>query len=431
MNGRLPILIVFLASAFWLQAQDQLSLCLQDVNGAIIKQASVLTGGSTAVTLLQDEDCHVYEVPNSTGDILFTPEKDIEMLNGVDVFDLHLIRKQILAQTQFTDIQRYAADVNGNNGVSTYDLVLLAQRILGLSYADFTKPSWTFFNSDPSSFTFFTLPSSSISINTPIAVVDIDMFGIKTGDVDFSADPALFQGEAEQRSACDFSIILEDQVVTAGNTYMAKFVTRDFNEMVGVQLTLDFDTEALQFVSAEKAPNIELINMFFGEEEVQDGKLTNLWVGNLEASFPDDAPFFEVEFTALQDGLLSDFLEISSNITRAIAYDVNGVAYGVCLETSETVVSTEQVIPNTYTLDPCYPNPFSESTTIQFHLGETKSVSLDILDVLGRPIQSIYSGTLPAGQQQFVVSDLPEGGLYFYRLQIDEAVETRRLLYLK
>jgi hypothetical protein len=45
-----------------------------------------------------------------------------------------------------------------------------------------------------------------------------------------------------------------------------------------------------------------------------------------------------------------------------------------------------------------YPNPFATSTSITFDLPEASNVTLEILDVLGRPIGTIKPGMMSAGE---------------------------------
>lgn len=80
----------------------------------------------------------------------------------------------------------------------------------------------------------------------------------------------------------------------------------------------------------------------------------------------------------------------------------------------------------------CYPNPFNTSTTISYALLEPSEVSIEIYDLLGRKIETIDEAEKPAGEHKLIwdAADLPSG-VYFYRLQAGDAVETRRMVLLK
>lgn len=84
---------------------------------------------------------------------------------------------------------------------------------------------------------------------------------------------------------------------------------------------------------------------------------------------------------------------------------------GVFVNTEEEPVSTEFVLHGNY------PNPFRQSTQITFDMPEPGSVSLQVIDVLGRTVRSYAKRELPAGP---VTWELDGGGLaagvYLYRL---------------
>jgi len=76
----------------------------------------------------------------------------------------------------------------------------------------------------------------------------------------------------------------------------------------------------------------------------------------------------------------------------------------------------------------CYPNPFKQTTTISFSVPSISFVSLKILDLSGKDIETIVFEKLPAGDytRQWNAAKM-RGGIYFYRLQIGEFTETKKL----
>jgi hypothetical protein len=79
-----------------------------------------------------------------------------------------------------------------------------------------------------------------------------------------------------------------------------------------------------------------------------------------------------------------------------------------------------------------YPNPFNPSTIISFNIPSRSLVSLKILDLLGREVETIVSEELPAGNysRQWNAKDF-SGGVYFYRLQAGSFIKTKKLILLK
>ena len=83
-------------------------------------------------------------------------------------------------------------------------------------------------------------------------------------------------------------------------------------------------------------------------------------------------------------------------------------------------------------LEDNYPNPFNPTTTIPYVLPETSDVRLDIYNVSGQLVQTLVNEQQPEGryEQQFNASQLASG-MYFYRLIVNDFVNTKRLLLIK
>ncbi len=77
----------------------------------------------------------------------------------------------------------------------------------------------------------------------------------------------------------------------------------------------------------------------------------------------------------------------------------------------------------------CYPNPFSNETTIEYRLERRQKVQLAIFTMSGKQVAVLVDGPQASGQQQvrFDANSLPPG-LYFYKLICDGGVETRKML---
>jgi photosystem II stability/assembly factor-like uncharacterized protein len=79
-----------------------------------------------------------------------------------------------------------------------------------------------------------------------------------------------------------------------------------------------------------------------------------------------------------------------------------------------------------------YPNPFNPVTTIEFSIPRRSTVVLKVFDLLGREVQTLISGQLEAGTFSLQWSgQQASSGIYFYRLQADGYVHTKRMLLVK
>lgn len=95
-------------------------------------------------------------------------------------------------------------------------------------------------------------------------------------------------------------------------------------------------------------------------------------------------------------------------------------------------------IPNSYSLDQNFPNPFNPSTQIRFSLPETANVSLTIFNVLGEKIMTLVNNeSLNSGTHTFTWNGRNEygqvvpSGVYFYRVNSPKFTETKKMMMLK
>ena len=94
-------------------------------------------------------------------------------------------------------------------------------------------------------------------------------------------------------------------------------------------------------------------------------------------------------------------------------------------------------LPDQVSLKQNYPNPFNATTSIQFTLNQSDDVALSVYDIMGRKVNTLYSGILPAGTHNLTwngtdsYGDVVGSGVYFYRLKTSEVTSTKQMLLLK
>ncbi len=100
----------------------------------------------------------------------------------------------------------------------------------------------------------------------------------------------------------------------------------------------------------------------------------------------------------------------------------NGIVAGV----------KEKGVPTKFELAQNYPNPFNPMTNLSFVIRHSAFVSLSVYDVTGKEVASLVNEELAAGshQRMFDASGL-SSGVYYYRLQAGDFVQTKRMTLLK
>ena len=79
-----------------------------------------------------------------------------------------------------------------------------------------------------------------------------------------------------------------------------------------------------------------------------------------------------------------------------------------------------------------YPNPFNPVTTIPFFVNKATKINIVITNVLGQEIVTLVDEFKQTGfhKIKWDASAAPSG-VYFYKLQIGDLIETRKCLFMK
>lgn len=87
--------------------------------------------------------------------------------------------------------------------------------------------------------------------------------------------------------------------------------------------------------------------------------------------------------------------------------------------------------PSTFDLYQNYPNPFNPSTSISFSLGKAGFTTLNIYNISGQKVTTLIEKEMPAGLSEltFDSAHLPSG-IYFYRLESNGQMETKKMILL-
>lgn len=88
--------------------------------------------------------------------------------------------------------------------------------------------------------------------------------------------------------------------------------------------------------------------------------------------------------------------------------------------------------PQLFSLEQNAPNPFNPSTEIRFSLDEVAPVRLAVYDMRGAEVAELWNGLAARGETsvRFEANSLPSG-IYYYTLEAQGQVETRKMVLLK
>ncbi len=375
----------------------------------------------------------MFNLSNQSGDYLFagvpyagdytvTPTKDNDPLNGVSTFDLVLINKHILGLEPLNSpYKMIAADANNSRSITTFDIVELRKLILGLYTELPNNTSWRFVDKDfafpDQQNPFATIFPETKQIANMLASMDAEDFvSVKVGDVNMNAVTSSLMS-TEDRTDGTLLFDVQDRTVKAGETFTLNF--RAAERATGYQFTLHF-------------PNLEVMEVVPGTEMT----MNNFGVFNSEhsltTSFDNERTVgeFAVTFRAKATGTLSQMVQVSSQITKAEAYDLGRNRQSVALRFNGANGST--VTGLGFELYQNQPNPWMNKTQIGFYLPEATEATLTIFDESGRMVFT-QTGAFSKGYNAFAIERalVNTTGVLYYKLETTTDSAVKKMIQTK
>jgi len=97
-----------------------------------------------------------------------------------------------------------------------------------------------------------------------------------------------------------------------------------------------------------------------------------------------------------------------------------------------------------FSLGQNYPNPFNPVTNIQYTIGRRQLVTLKVYDVMGNEVATLVNEEKPAGTYEVEFAGYSDkgqnlsagrqglsSGVYFYRLQAGNFVQTKKMILMR
>ena len=119
------------------------------------------------------------------------------------------------------------------------------------------------------------------------------------------------------------------------------------------------------------------------------------------------------------------------------AFDGEVEDYEVIIEDDLVTAATGLTVPTQYVLHDAVPNPFNPQTTLTFSLPSASHVRLTVYDVSGRLVATLLDEDRGPGVWNVVwegrdkTSQRVSSGVYFYRIEAGDFIETKRMVLLK
>ncbi|TVR75922.1 MAG: BspA family leucine-rich repeat surface protein [Saprospirales bacterium] len=370
----------------------------------------------------------IYElgIPNQ-GSWTVIPGKNENWTDGVSTLDLIIAQQHIVGLNFFDQPYLHiAADANNDGFVSTFDLVLLQNLILGLLQDISGNSSWRFIPHDhtfdnPDNPLAETWPEARTYFDLDSSLANQDYVAIKIGDVSGDA------GQSGQRLLKPVAEI-ETRIENRG----------PYREIV-VTASEDLYLLGYQMEWQVLCPNLDLCGFDWKNSTLPDltDEHFHLLVdeGTLRALWWQERPHWVIKgeelFRIKINGDLTDLERVIKLMKRGSRW------YSEAYIASENDIIVHEIRHNInthpgnypgYRLGQNEPNPFTTSTVIPFELPTDMLVELRITDASGKLIyQTNINGKKGLNRYHLRVSDLPVS-LLFYSLLGEGWIDTRRMV---
>jgi hypothetical protein len=125
-------------------------------------------------------------------------------------------------------------------------------------------------------------------------------------------------------------------------------------------------------------------------------------------------------------------VSVSADTALGLANDSLQIAIEGLVSSGTNVQNTDQSIPKTFALGQNYPNPFNPTTQINYSVPVKGFITLKVYNLLGKEIATLYSGIQQEGNFTMTFNGTGlASGVYFYRLQANNFVDTKKIILMK
>lgn len=368
---------------------------------------------------------YLFDPVATNNDYEVSATKEDDYMNGVSTLDLVLIQKHILdIQKLNSPYKAVAADINYSGHISALDLIELRKLILGVIEELPSNESWRFVDEAQT----FTDVNNPWPVNEVISIsqfmdddMNNDFVAVKIGDVNNTA-ATNFDGTTANRSDKALELNASYPSVTSGENLNVEITSSNFDQMIGLQATFNYDADQVEFVSIESGMlDITAANV----NTSQTGMIAMSWNNTTSDTYTNDDVLFTIILRAKTNYNESNLLTISSDVTRAEAYTNSLETINIDLR------NNGQITEEAFTVSQNTPNPFTDKTSISFNLPVSGSVSLTVFDVTGRIIKEVTQD-FEKGFNTVTLNanELNATGVMYYRIDAGSHTATRKMISL-
>ena len=400
-----------------------------EIGEAIMDVQMDISGSNSAVTNTDQNGNYNFDDLDVNGNYLVGATKNADPGNGVSTFDLVLIARHVLQIAPFTNpYSLIASDVDDNQMVDVFDMISIRQLILRAVEEYPNGLSWKFVERD----FVFTNPANPWMDNFDAYIsadnltgdkMDADFIGVKLGDIDNSAIVNSNGSQIEERrgNKIDLKVVLDGNYNADEITY--SFYPQEKLGVQGMQLELNFDQENFEFISIISS-SLDVKESNISTRFISEGKLLLSWNDNGTIAVNAQSSLFELQFRQLGKSSINPSFQLESDFLSSEIY----------LDTPDPIYALGLVIESNGDFDLLQnsPNPFTHFTTVEFNVNSIDPVDIKVFDLQGKLVNSqIVNPIIGRNTLQFNAADFNGEGVYYMRLISEENESVIKMILVK
>jgi len=348
-------------------------------------------------------------------------------LNGVSTLDIVMIQQHILGLRDLpTAYKVIAADVDGSGSVAGSDLVHLRKLVLGRSLELPIGQPWTFVDASQT----WSDEVKPFPYNQTIEIEDLendmaglDFIGVKMGDVNGNVElqSSLLGIKRSTEGLRVNTVDREGEEVIIGMTPITA------TPIMGMQVALSYDVTQSQVLGVIS----DVVEISDDNYSIVDGEIRISWHSIAPVELDGDLPLFEIVMRTSSNEDTEGLIVISEEMMAAEIYKTTGAEIEVSdlfleHETADIAVTDiMEVMQNT-------PNPWQESTTISFYQPQAGSMKMSVYDLTGKQILRVTDNYEKGWNRTSLTKDqLPGAGVYVYEMTDGVSVIRKKMIIVE
>ena len=345
--------------------------------------------------------------------------RDDSFSNGVSTVDLILIYNHIVGDIELDSPYKIiAADANDDQNISVKDIAEIKKLILQSSETLSNNKSWRFLKESQQFFD-QSVPWPFVEVSNIVDLqhdmMDEDFIGVKIGDVngDATANRSI---NSEIRTVSELVLSAADKVMSANQVHTFHVNTNTVDQIQGIQGTFEFID--LEIVDIESG-SLSISNKDY---YIQNNQLT---ISAHKIAKTDAPHLFSIKLRATKQLRLSESITLNSKKTEAQIYLKHS------LDHLTPILSFSSPINTVFDVAQNRPNPFSFETAIDITLPDSGITYLSIFNVTGQIVyQSVENLKKGPNTVNLKSERLPHQGLYTYMVEFDGKKIIKQMLLI-